>query len=153
MRYGDLIAFEPIDSVKVLTEADDADLAKRDVETFVISPQMRRMLGEQLLSHLRLDGSIDTKGILVVANYGTGKTHLMATISAVLERAELRSSLTDARIDEEIEPIAGRFRVIRAEIGATTMGLRDIVCRELERGLSGSASSSASPPSRRCPTP
>ena len=135
MRYGDLIAFEPIDSVKVLTEADDADLAKRDVETFVISPQMRRMLGEQLLAHLRLDGSVDTKGVLVVANYGTGKTHLMATISAVLERAELRSSLTDARVAEEIEPIAGRFRVIRAEIGATKMGLRDIVCRELERGL------------------
>jgi hypothetical protein len=122
MRYGDLIAFEPIDSVKVLTEADDADLAKRDVETFVISPQMRRMLGEQLLAHLRLDGSVDTKGVLVVANYGTGKTHLMATISAVLERAELRSFLTDARVVEEIEPIAGRFRVIRAEIGATKMG-------------------------------
>jgi hypothetical protein len=135
MRYGDLIAFEPIDSIKVLTEADDADLAKRDVETFFISPQMRRMLGRQLFSHLSLDGSADTKGILVVANYGTGKTHLMATISAVVERADLRPSLTDAEVAEEVKPLAGRFRVIRAEIGATTMGLRDIVCGELERGL------------------
>jgi hypothetical protein len=135
VRYRDLIAFEPVDSIKVLTEADDADLAKRDVETFFISPQMRRMLGRQLFSHLSLDGSADTKGIFVVANYGTGKTHLMATISAVVERSDLRSFLTDAEVAEEIEPLAGRFRVIRAEIGATTMGLRDIVCGELERGL------------------
>ncbi len=135
MKYGDLIAFEPIDSVKVLTEADNADVAKRDVETFVISPQMRRMLSRQLFPHLSLDGSADTKGIFVVANYGTGKTHLMAVISAIVERDELRSSLTDAEVAEQIEPLAGRFRVIRAEIGATTMGLRDIVCGELERGL------------------
>jgi uncharacterized protein DUF6079 len=51
MKYGDLIAFEPIDSVKVLTEADDEDLARRDVSTFVIWPQMRRMLVEQFLPH------------------------------------------------------------------------------------------------------
>ena len=67
------------DSVKVLTEADSQDLAKRDVSTFVISPQMRRMLTEQLFPHLRLDGTADTKGVFVVANYGTGKTHLMSS--------------------------------------------------------------------------
>lgn len=135
MKYGELIAFEPIDSVKVLTEADTADLAQRDVRSFVISPQMRRMLVEQLLPHLRLDGSVDTKGVLVVANYGTGKTHLMATISAVLEREELAADLRDDDVRVAAADVAGRFSVIRAEIGATKMGLRDIVCRELEQGL------------------
>lgn len=135
VKYGDLIAFEPIDSVKVLTEADDEDLARRDVSTFVISPQMRRMLVEQFLPHLRLDGSVDTKGLLLVANYGTGKRHLMATISAALERPSLASDLRDDAVREAIDGVAGRFQVIRAEIGATKMGLRDIVCRELENGL------------------
>jgi Family of unknown function (DUF6079) len=135
VKYGDLIAFEPIDSVKVLTEANDEDLARRDVSTFVISPQMRRMLVEQFLPHLRLDGSVDTKGLLVVANYGTGKTHLMSTISAVLERATLAADLRDEDVRKAIDGVAGRFQVIRAEIGATKMGLRDIVCRELENGL------------------
>ena len=135
MKYAELIAFEPIDSIKVLTEADSADLARRDVSTFVISPQMRRMLVEQLLPHLRLDGSVDTKGVLVVANYGTGKTHLMSTISSVLERAELADDLRDDRVREAIDGIAGTFKVMRAEIGATNMGLRDIVCGELESGL------------------
>ena len=111
MRYDDLIAFEPIDSVKVLTEADSEDLARRDVSTFVISPQMRRMLVEQLLPHLRLDGSVDTKAVLVVANYGTGKTHLMATISSVLEHADLAADLRDdARVAEAIEASPGPSR-------------------------------------------
>lgn len=135
MKYDELIAFEPIDSVKVLTEADDEDLARRDVSTFVISPQLRRMLIDQLLPHLSLDGSVDTKGVLVVANYGTGKTHLMATISSVLERADLAADLRDADVRTAIEGVAGSFRVLRAEIGATKMGLRDIVCGELETGL------------------
>ena len=119
----------------MLTEADSADLARRDVSTFVISPQMRRMLVEQMLPHLRLDGSVDTKGVLVVANYGTGKTHLMSTISSVLERSELADDLRDDGVREAIDGIAGTFKVMRAEIGATKMGLRDIVCGELESGL------------------
>lgn len=135
MRYDELVAFEPIDSIKVLTEADSADLARRDVSTFVISTQMRRMLIEQLIPHLRLDGSTESKGVLVVANYGTGKTHLMSTISAVLERTELLATLRDETVREAMEDVAGRYAVIRAEIGATKMGLRDIVCRELEQGL------------------
>lgn len=135
MKYDELIAFEPIDSVKVLTEADSADLAQRDVSTFVISPQMRRTLVEQLLPHLRLDGSVDSKGVLVVANYGTGKTHLMATVSAVLERPELVGDVRDDAVRDAIASVAGTYRVIRAEIGATKMGLRDIVCRDLEHGL------------------
>ncbi|MFN2469626.1 MAG: DUF6079 family protein [Gaiellaceae bacterium] len=135
LKYAELIAFEPIDSVKVLTEADSEDLARRDVSTFVISPQMRRMLVEQLLPHLRLDGSVDTKGVLVVANYGTGKTHLMSTISSVLEHADLAADLRDEEVRKAIQGVAGNFQVMRAEIGATKMGLRDIVCGELESGL------------------
>ena len=125
MKYDELIAFEPIDSVKVLTEADSEDLASRDVSTFVISPQMRRMLVEQILPHLRLDGSVDTKGVLVVANYGTGKTHLMSTVSSVLERAELAADLRDEGVRKAVDGVAGSFKVMRAEIGATKMGLRE----------------------------
>jgi hypothetical protein len=135
VKYGDLIAFEPIESVKVLTEADVDALARRDVETFVISPQMRRMLVDQLLPNFRLDGSADTKGVLVVANYGTGKTHLMSVVSSVLQDSSLANELQDDGVRDAIAPVAGKFHVMRAEIGATKMGLRDIVCRELESGL------------------
>ncbi len=135
MKYGDVIRFDPIETVKVLTDADDPDRARDDVRTFVISDRMLRLFEDVIIPNLRFDRPTDAKGLLVVANYGTGKTHLMSVISAVAERAELQQELRRPEASDAFAPIAGRFQVIRAEIGATQMSLRDIVCRELERGL------------------
>lgn len=40
MKYGDLIAFEPIDSIKQLRDAEDLEKARQDVETLVVSPRL-----------------------------------------------------------------------------------------------------------------
>jgi len=135
MKYGELITFEPIQSVKVLTEASSIDKAREDVQTFVISDRMLNLLGDVIVPDLTLDQPVDAKGILIVANYGTGKTHLMSVISALAEHADLIGSMTRREAAEVFEPVAGRYRVIRHEIGATTMSLRDIVCTRLESGL------------------
>lgn len=74
---------------------------------------------------------------MVVGNYGTGKSHLMAVLSALAEHAELANRLTHPDVAAQAAPIAGQFKVIRTEIGATTMPLRDILCRVLETGLAG----------------
>ena len=55
MKYGELIAFEPIDSVKVLRDADDLAAARRDVETLVVSPRLAEQLTEVILPNLNLD--------------------------------------------------------------------------------------------------
>jgi hypothetical protein len=132
MKYRELVRFDPIQDVKVLTEADDLDNARRDVRTFVISDRLLEVFRDVIVPTLRWDRPADTKGLLIVANYGTGKTHLMSVISAIAEHAEL---IEDLRRPEARQALAGRFQVIRAEIGATQMSLRDIVCRELESGL------------------
>jgi hypothetical protein len=137
VRYEELVEFEPIDDIKVLREADQRDAAERDIRTFVISERMRAMLADSVLPHLALDRPVNAKGVLVVANYGTGKTHLMSVLSAIAEDAELVPLLTHEGVRGDAAAIAGRYRVIRAEIGATRMSLRDIVCQELERGLAG----------------
>ena len=135
MKYRDLIAFEPIDSVKVLRDAEDPEAARRDVETLVVSPRLAEQLTDVILPNLDLDTAPDAKGMLVVANYGTGKTHLMSVVSSILERAELVESVQSKAVRAAAAPVAGRYRVIRAEIGATTMGLRDIITTELTDGL------------------
>lgn len=135
MKYRDLIAFEPIDSVKVLRDAEDPEAARQDVETLVVSPRLAEQLTEVVLPNLDLDAAPDAKGMLVVANYGTGKTHLMSVVSSILERAELVESLRSEAVQKAAAPVAGRYRVIRAEIGATAMGLRDIITTELTDGL------------------
>ena len=72
----------------------------------------------------------------MVGDYGTGKSHLMSVISVVAERAELADQL-DPRVREAARPIAGRFKVVRTELGATRMDLRTFVCSMLEDALEG----------------
>ena len=135
MKYSDLIQFEPIETVVQLREADTAADARRLIETFVISDRMADMLGGIVFPQLQFGKPADNKGLLVVGNYGTGKSHLMAVISAIAERADLVPRVTNPKVAEKATDVAGRFRVIRAEIGSTTMSLRDIVCSVLEDGL------------------
>ena len=96
---------------------------------------MAELLGDLVFPQLQFTKPADNKGLLVVGNYGTGKSHLMAVISAVAENGELVKVLTNAAVGPRAAEIAGRFRVIRAEIGSTTMSLRDVVCSVLEDGL------------------
>ena len=135
MKYSDLIQFEPVDSVIQLREADRASEAKRLVETFVISDAMADRLTDHVFDQLRLDRVRDTKGLLVVGNYGTGKSHLMALVSAIAEHSDLGSMATHSRVISGAKSIAGRFKVRRLEIGSTTMSLRNIVCGSLDRWL------------------
>ena len=135
MKYDDLISFEPIDSVKVLKEADDIDEARQDVQTLVVSPRLADQLADVIFPNLNLDEPGDAKGVLVVANYGTGKTHLMSVVSAIAEHAELSDLVSADRVKDAAGSVAGRYEVIRAEIGASEMSLRDIITTELTIGL------------------
>ena len=137
MRYGELIRFDPIESVIQLRNADDATTARRLVETYVISEEMAETLSSLVLPQLQFDRPTDNKGLLVVGNYGTGKSHLMSVLSALAENPDLAASVTHAGVADDAKQIAGRFIVVRTEIGATTMSLRDILVGEMEENLAG----------------
>ena len=135
MKYGELVQFEPIESVVQLRDADQATAARQLVETYVISEEMAEKLVGLVIPQLQFDQPSDNKGILVVGNYGTGKSHLMSMISGLAENADLPASLNDANVAAAAGKIGGRFKVVRTEIGATTMSLRDILVAELEEHL------------------
>lgn len=135
MKYGDLIQFEPIESVVQLRDADEATAARQLVETFVISEEMGEKLIDLVIPQLQFEHPVDNKGLLVVGNYGTGKSHLMSMISALAENPELAACLNNADVADAAKQIGGRFKVVRTEIGATTMSLRDILVAELEEHL------------------
>ncbi len=136
MKYSDLIEFDPIESVIQLREADAETSARQLVESYVISDRMAEQLTGLIFEQLQFDKPADNKGLLVVGNYGTGKSHLMAVVSAIAEHDGLGSSATNAQVQEKAAAIAGKFKVVRAEIGATKMSLRDIICGTLESHLS-----------------
>ncbi|MDD3535030.1 MAG: DUF6079 family protein [Candidatus Cloacimonetes bacterium] len=136
MFYKDLIQYEPIESLVQLKDAAITQKAANLVSTYVISEEMAERISNLIITQLQFDSPTDNKGLLIVGNYGTGKSHLLSVISAICGDASLVAHLTDAQVKEKAKIIAGRFKVvIRTELGATTMPLRDILVRELEENL------------------
>jgi hypothetical protein len=135
MKYGELIQFDPIESVVQLRDANKTSAAEQLIKTYVISDEMADRLTHLVFPQLQFDHPADNKGLLVVGNYGTGKSHLMSVISSIAADESLLQGLSHPVVRDAAHQIAGRFKVIRTEIGATTMSLRDILVSELEEHL------------------
>ncbi len=131
MRYRDLIQFEPIQSVIQLLDANRPGEARELVATYVISDEMARRLAQVLIPQLAFDPAVDHRGLLVVGNYGTGKSHLMSVVSLVAEDAAYLPLVRHPGVAAAAAAIAGRFKVHRIEI-SSEMSLREIVTRELQ---------------------
>ncbi|MFZ0258212.1 MAG: DUF6079 family protein, partial [Gammaproteobacteria bacterium] len=145
MRYGDLIQFEPIESVIQLLDANRPNEAKKLVATYVISDDMADRIGKQMIAQISFDESVDHKGVLVVGNYGTGKSHLMSVLSLIAEDAAYVPILRHPKVAEAASFIAGKFKVHRIEI-SSQMSLRDIITQELEIFLEKQGVSYSFPP-------
>ena len=135
MKYGDLIQFDPIETVVQLRDADKTSAVKNLVRTYVVSDAMAERLSKIIFPQLQFEQPLDNKGLLVVGNYGTGKSHLMSVISGIAADSSLVEDLNHSDARASASPVAGRFKVVRTEIGATTMSLRDILVAELEEKL------------------
>lgn len=59
----------------------------------------------------------------------------MSVIAAVAEFPDLLTGLRHEDLAGKLGPISGAFQVIRFDIGASAMSLRNIVCTELTKGL------------------
>lgn len=135
MKYRDLIQFDPIETVVQLRNSDALNTARQLVATYVISDEMAERLVSTIFPQLQFDQPADNHGLLIVGNYGTGKSHLMSVLAAVAEHAGLASNLQSSKVVQAASVIAGKFKVVRTEIGSTLMSLRDIVVAELEEYL------------------
>ena len=146
MKYRDLIQFDPIESVVQLRRSAEEDQARRLVESYVVSEAMAEKLSKLVIPQLQYDQPADNRGLLVVGNYGTGKSHLMSVLAGIAEHGGLAAHLTHDGVAEAAAKIAGRFKVIRVEIGGTQMALRDIVAATLEENLHAMGVEYAFPP-------
>lgn len=135
MKYSDIINFSPIETIIQLKEAGDKDKAKSLVESYVMSDQMAEKLEATIINELQFDEVIDNKGVLIVGNYGTGKSHLMSVISSIANDKVNLQYLKNERFAKAMDRVAGKFEVIRIEIGASENSLRNIIVSELERDL------------------
>jgi DNA helicase TIP49 (TBP-interacting protein) len=127
MKYSQLISFNPIEDVIQLVTAENKDKAREYVKTYVMSDSMAEALQAPMIDQLQMDEVVDNKGVLVVGNYGTGKSHLMSVISAVATDADNVQYLQNEKFKQQVQPIAGKFEVLRIEIGGVVMPLYDVI--------------------------
>lgn len=135
MKYNELIQFDALETIIKLTESRKKGEARKLVETYVISETMADRLINIVFQQLQYDRPVDNKGLLVVGNYGTGKSHLMSVISALASDAGMVQYVKNADVAQAAAAIAGKFKVIRTEIGGVKTSLRDIIVGELEKFL------------------
>ncbi|GAP40681.1 DUF6079 family protein [Flexilinea flocculi] len=135
MLYRDLVQFTPIETIIQLRDAEKESTAKSLVQSYVISDAMANKLIDMVFPQLQFERPQDNKGVLIVGNYGTGKSHLMSVISSIAERAELKDCLTNEKVKNACGSFAGKFKVIRVEIGSVTRGLREILLDEIQSAL------------------
>lgn len=132
MKYSDLVKFDPIESVIQLEQADSLSAVKQLVQMFVISERMSEQLCDLVIPNLQFETSADNKGILIVGNYGTGKSHLLSLLSGLAEHADLHREVKDKNVAKAAKAINGKFKVIRLELPASKKSLRNITCGRLE---------------------
>jgi len=147
MKYGDLIQFEPLETVLQLRDANDQQTAANMVKTYVVSDEMAERLIDVVFPQLQFEQPADNKGLMIVGNYGTGKSHLMSVISSIAEHENLAAELNNSRVSKAAASIAGKFKVIRTEVSAASeMALRDIVTGLLTEELANMGVNYVFPP-------
>lgn len=125
----DLIHFEEVEEVIKLRKEEKA---QEYVETYVISDSLRR----NLLYMLEILASPTHKSFNVVGNYGTGKSHFLFFVAALLEHPEMRALVRDDRVRSAAQKLERRYLVVKFELGAAAeTPLRHIFFDQVRRQL------------------
>ena len=132
MKYSELISFKPIESTIQLLETAEKSAARDAVSTYVMSDTMAEAMQAPVIDQLQMEDVVDNKAIMVVGNFGTGKSHLMSVIAAVATDADNLQYLKNKKFASSMEIIAGKFEVLRMKVDGLTMPLRKIIMEEIE---------------------
>lgn len=136
MKYKDLLNFEPITEVVKFSRTSESDYQKLLVKTFVFSDTFKNHLIPLMIRNLDFNYGGESFGLQVVGNYGTGKSHLMSLVSLLAENAELVDLISDAKPKKDLKAIAGKFKVLRFELG-NTESLWEVITFQIEHYLTG----------------
>lgn len=134
MKYRDLIQFDPVDDIIKFTKLGNVSYKEKVVKTFVCSDSYINYILPTAVKNLSLESDVETKGLQVVGNYGTGKSHLMSLISTIAQDESYLSMLKDKRAQEILAPIAGKFQVRSFELGSTNE-LWMLICNQIDIAL------------------
>ena len=133
MKYRDILQFEPITDV-IQVGLLNGDKYREDiVKTFVYPDYFVETIIPEIVRNMKF-GERNRKGIQIIGNYGTGKSHLMSLVSLIAENADYLEKVNNDTAKAVMAPIAGRYKVHRFEM-QTDRKLWDIVTFQIQRYL------------------
>ncbi|MCK6631903.1 MAG: DUF6079 family protein [Fimbriimonadaceae bacterium] len=134
MKYGDLFELNEITEVIKIAKADTASGAQELVKRFVLTKSLSDSIDGIAIPQLNFESGVEGKGIFVVGNYGTGKSHVMSFLSILAENADMLRYVQDDEWRAKLAAFAGKYVVIRQEIAVSdkSVTLFSIVCNSLE---------------------
>ena len=133
MKYRDILQFEPITDVIQLDKLGSSDYREDIIKTFVYPDYFVETIIPEIVRNLRF-GERNQKGIQIIGNYGTGKSHLMSMVSLIAENEAYLDKVTNDKAKLVLAPIAGKYKVHRFEM-QTDRKLWDIVTFQIQRFL------------------
>lgn len=134
MKYKDLIQFDPIDEIIKFSKLGNEDYRAKIVKDFVCSKAYEERIIPQICAKLDLSSTTETKGIQIVGNYGTGKSHLMSLFTIIAEDERYLDLLQSEAARKWLRTIAGKYKVYRFELG-NSQELWDIVTYKIDLAL------------------
>lgn len=136
MKYSELINFKPIESAIQLLETADTKVAKDVVQTYIMSDAMADRLKAVVIDQLQMEEVIDNKAVMIIGNYGTGKSHLMSVIAAIAADERNIDFVQNKKFGEHMKIVAGKFAVLCLKVDGLTMPLREIILAGMEEDFS-----------------
>ena len=134
MKYRELIQFDPIDEIIKFSQLKSTDYKEKLVRNFVCSEAYEKVILPQITRQLDYNNNLETKGIQIVGNYGTGKSHLMSLFSIIAEDSQYLDLLQNENARTTLKPIAGLYKVHRFEIN-NKEDLWTVVTYQLDKAL------------------
>lgn len=134
MKYNDLIQFDPIDEIIKFGQLNDEDYRAKLVKNFVCSQTFENYIIPQICGKLDLNATTETKGVQIVGNYGTGKSHLMSLFSIIAENADYLPMVQSEKAREWLKTIAGKYMVYRFELG-NSQELWEVITYKIDTAL------------------
>lgn len=122
----DLIEFQEVEEViKLHDEREDI------VRTYVISDSLR----DSLSYMLELLSGATHKSFNVIGNYGTGKSHFLSFVAAILEHPDKRGEINDGKVRAGALQLQRPYLVVKFELGATQVPLRHVFFDQVQQQL------------------
>lgn len=134
MKYSELIKFDPINEIIKFSRTEEDSYRKGLVKTFVFSKAYRENLIPIICKNLDYSRTNEQFGLQIVGNYGTGKSHLMSLVSLIAEDESLLELLNEEAPKKDLETIAGKFKVLRFELGSK-LSLWEVITYKMEEWM------------------